>query len=368
MAVGPAGLCGGLVVNKSDPHGAFFSGRKHLGKQAGLFFLRSQFYIDGVLLLLQDNLLPYIGHQMGDLRGGFTPKGLVAIDLDDGQHSVSRGGGELLSAMGLVGPAEGVVGGGKVPAVILGPGLVWAFAHQLLQLKIAARLGKFYIVNAAEAEKISQLVIKLHFPSPVVFGKDADHIGADHIAVKELQYADSLVALLDIVAVHVFIDLDGVPDPFLHMGLTQGLPLGGKLRVLLQQRHEVPGKGVGPHAGTGADHKLQGNLEQPQIHSSVQPVSGYKVIQNGEIGIFSPGGAGPKFLLGAALGFLIIKIRHDRSPFPFPFFPGTDSHAGREIVCVPLGFPWYLCYTENKYHTPVRRKTDGRLFIFRFSK
>ena len=91
---------------------------------------------------------------MGDLRGSFAPKGLVAINLDDGQHSVSRGGGELFPAVGLVGPAEGVVGCGKVPAVVLGPGLVWAFSHQPLQLKITARFGKLHIVDAAETEKL----------------------------------------------------------------------------------------------------------------------------------------------------------------------------------------------------------------------
>ena len=88
---------------------------------------------------------------------------------------------------------------------------------------------------------------------------------------------------------------------------------------------------------------VEADLELPQVYSSIQPVPGHEIVQDGKIGIFSTGGTGAKFLLGLSLCFLIIELGHNRSPF-LPFLPANSGEAGvfKKSYTVSLGVPRYL--------------------------
>ena len=51
-------------------------------------------------------------------------------------------------------------------------------------------------------------------------------------------YLPVLDALYHIESVHILIDLNGIGNADVHMGLAQGNPLMAELRVLLHQREE----------------------------------------------------------------------------------------------------------------------------------
>ena len=95
-------------------------------------------------------------------------------------------------------------------------------------------------------------------------------MGIDAVRLKILEDADPLVPLRHIVAVQVLIGGDGVPDALLQLGLAQFFPLEGKFRLLLHQRHEVSGEGLGPPVRLGAHHKFQRHLNGTQIHRPQQ--------------------------------------------------------------------------------------------------
>ena len=81
------------------------------------------------------------------------------------------------------------------------------------------------------------------------------------------------------------------------MGFAQGLPLGGKLRVLLHQGHEIPGEGVGAGAVHRSHHQFHGHGDEAQVRAPGLPVGGDEVVQHRQVGVLPPAHAGAEFLL-----------------------------------------------------------------------
>ena len=272
MSIGPSGGLRRLVVEKGHLQGLWGRLREHLGEQVPLpgLLLGGQLHVDGLLLLLEGDLLPGPGHRPPDLLAADAPKAGVAVDLHVGQHGVPHRGGEPPAAVVLIGPAEVVVGGGEAAALLVGPGVAHPLAHQLLEPDVAARLGELDEVDPAAPVKIDQLIVQLGLPGVRPLGQDAGHMGVDAVRLKILEDADPLVPLRHIVAVQVLIGGDGVPDALLQLGLAQLFPLEGKLRLLFHQRHKVPGEGLGTPVRLGAHHKLQRHLDGTQIHRPQQ--------------------------------------------------------------------------------------------------
>ena len=309
MAVGPVGDPGVLVVEKGGPEHLQLSLGQEPGEEAGAFLLRlgrGKPDVDGLLLLLEGDLLPDLGHCALDLLGAFPQKGVIAVDVEIGQQGISGCGGEAAAALGLIGLVEVVEGGGEIPAVLLAPGLAGGLAQGLLEGGVAPRLGELQEVDAAVLVEVHELVIELDLTAAVPDGQDAGDLGADGVGVKELEHAHPLVALLHIEAVAVLPGLDGLPDALLQVGLAQPLPLAGKLRVGAHEGHEAPGEGLGPPQGLGPHHELQGDLDGAQADGAAQLLLPHEFAQDGQVGLLSSGRAGAELLLAPLEGVVII--------------------------------------------------------------
>ena len=158
-------------------------------------------------------------------------------------------------------PEHGVKGR-KVQSVVLGPAFPRGLAHQGLELGIASGAAEVHIVDLGQLIKIQKLVVDPVFQA-VVPGRDqpGDSAG-DLYRPVAFQHRHPLVALLDIEAVHELVGQNGVLDALFQVGLAEVGPLGGKLGVRLQQRHEVGRKGCVSSAGLGAHDALGRDLHQ----------------------------------------------------------------------------------------------------------
>ena len=67
----------------------------------------------------------------------------------------------------------------------------------------------------------------------------------------------------------------------LQMRTAQRLPLVGKLRAVLQHRHEVRRKGIDAPARPGSDDKAARNLHQPDALSRCRFFGRYEIIHDG---------------------------------------------------------------------------------------
>ena len=78
------------------------------------------------------------------------------------------------------------------------------------------------------------------------------------------EHADPLVALLNIIAVHIFHSMDGAADALAHVGLAQQAPLGGELRVRREHGEEAGGEGVPAQGGAGSRNEVHGDVHDSQ--------------------------------------------------------------------------------------------------------
>ena len=311
MAVGPAGDGGGFVVDKGclQLFGRGF--RQYLGEDALVLFLRRQLYRDGQLLLLEAYLLPHLGKLFFQLRPILALELPKAVDFDIGEHRVSHGGGQLTAPVGLIGLTEVIVGCGKVPALLLGPGVAGALAHQPLNGCITARLGKLQDIEPAGLVEFGEFIVQLHLLGAVSFRHDACNLSGDGYSVKEFQHTDPLVPLLHIKAVEVFIGLDRIPDALLQVGLAEAFPLEAKLTLGIQKGHKAAGKRVGPSCCPGANNQLRGDMDNAQRHTAGNAFGGEKIIQSGKVRVFSLGNTSAELPLSALQGVKIV-IGHNK--------------------------------------------------------
>ena len=160
-------------------------------------------------------------------------------------------------------PEHGIKGR-KVQSVVLGPAFPRGLAHQGLELGIASGAAEVHIVDLGQLIKIQKLVVDPVFQA-VVPGRDqpGDSAGDLYRAVI-LEHRDPLVAFLHIEPVHELVGQNGVLDALFQVGLAEVGPLGGKLGICLQQRHEVGRKGRVSSAGLGAHDALGRDLHQTQ--------------------------------------------------------------------------------------------------------
>ena len=196
-------------------------------------------------------------------RGGLAGVG-VPIHRQIHQQAVAGGQLQVMASQGNELLPEHGVKGRKVQSVVLGPAFPRGLAHQGLELGIASGAAEVHIVDLGQLIKIQKLVVDPVFQA-VVPGRDqpGDSAG-DLYRPIVFQHRHPLVALLDIEAVHELVGQNGVLDALFQVGLAEVGPLGGKLGVCLQQRHEVGRKGRVPSAGLGAHDALSRDLHQTQ--------------------------------------------------------------------------------------------------------
>ena len=102
-------------------------------------------------------------------------------------------------------------------------------------------------------------------------------------------------------------------DALFQMGVTEIRPLGRELGVVIQQGHEVGGKGRVPAAGLGSHKALGRDVHQPQrfLRHDVHPAE--DVIQHFQIRRLPPRHTGPVSPLARAKGVSVI-FYHSKTP------------------------------------------------------
>ena len=162
---------------------------------------------------------------------------------------------------------EVVKAGQEAPPLLLRPHVVGVKAQGGLELGKASEAAEIDLVDPAEPVKAQKLIVNPHRRVLGVGGDHPRHIAGDGGGVEALEDADPLVALLDVKAAHVLIAPDGVPNALLaEVSGAQVYPLGGKLRVRGQQRHEVRGEGGAPPHGFGSHDLISGNVDDSQVY------------------------------------------------------------------------------------------------------
>ena len=204
----------------------------------------------------------FVAEQFTGLPGSYVPiketiKGFKMIidgKLDDLPEDAFRN----------VGPIEDVVKKAEKMGVRnIAHGQVFD-ENQRLQLGIAARFAEVHIVDFGQPVEVQELVIDAVFQAVVALRDQPGDRARDLDRAVILEHRDPLVALLHIEPVHELKGNDGRVDALFQVGLAEVGPLGGKLGVRLQQRHEVGRKGCVPSAGLGAHDALGRDLHQTQ--------------------------------------------------------------------------------------------------------
>ena len=210
------------------------------------------------------HLVPQLFQVLPHLRrGGIVSVG-VAVHRQVHQQRIAGRQVQFFAAQGVELLAEHGVEGSKVQSVVVGPALARSFAHQRLQLGIAAQFGEVDVVHLGQLVEIQEFIINFVFQAVVALRDQTGDSARDLDGLVIFQHRDTLVAFQHIEFVQEFIGDDGHTDAFLQMRLTQVGPLGRELGVRLQQRHEVGRKGGVASAGLCAHNALGRDLHQAQ--------------------------------------------------------------------------------------------------------
>ena len=112
------------------------------------------------------------------------------------------------------------------------------------------------------------------------------------------QHADPLISFLDVEIAQILKTENGVGDAGVsQVGSAQVNPLGGKLRLEIQQRAEGCGKGRNPTGGFHAHNSLRRDFHQANIRHHIPGIFRQEVIQHSRMGVFSGHQQFPVFLL-----------------------------------------------------------------------
>ena len=197
-----------------------------------------------------------------DLRARGLRQGFQRIDLQIEQESVAAGDGQV-PPVGLIGLRKIPVGGAQALHLFLRPVLREILSHRLRQLLIAAGFGHGDPVDRAHPVELQEFVVDDPLLRLRPRRAQPDDVGQHLAGAHEAEDGDAFISLLHIKPLHVFVDLDGIPDPLLHLGLVEGDPFRAELRFLREQRHEIPGERALAPAGAGPHHHGERDLDEP---------------------------------------------------------------------------------------------------------
>ena len=128
----------------------------------------------------------------------------------------------------------------------------------------------------------------------------------DRIGPEVLHDGDALVSLLHIKAAEVFVGFDRVAEPFIDLGIIEGGPFGGKLRIVGKERHEIAGKRILPPAGSCAGKEIERHLEDAEGILGCNVFCIQEIIERGEIRTSSGELRSSFFMFADASGILVI--------------------------------------------------------------
>ena len=191
----------------------------------------------------------------------------------------------------------------------LGPWILKVLFKDPCQLLISSGRGKDDLKGLCHFVKIKIFIIK-----PALLGicpgrADPDHVRRDGDRTDKLHDGDTLVALLHVKAVHEFIDLDRIPDPFFDLRIIEPAPLCGKFCLNTHQGHEVGSKGILPPARPCADDHIHWYFSRSQADLGHTPDLADHLIQRRKVRVLPFYQPSPILALAEFFCFLIIQFQ-----------------------------------------------------------
>ena len=218
-----------------------------------------------------------------ELGGRFLHAVLVAENLQIDQQRVAGGHWRVALGLGVVRLLEAVEAGLKIKQIFRRPLLARRFAHQLIELFIAALAGEGDEIDLRIGVKAQKFLIDAVALAVLRFRQDAGDVRLDAHRIEPAHDAHALVALHDVKAVIVFQRDDGLAQAVFHNAVVEHAPLGGKLGILLEQRHEAARKRRRAPLRRRALDLIQRDLHQPKRHLRQLVEGGHKLGQHRQI-------------------------------------------------------------------------------------
>ena len=217
MGIRPAGGLRCLLVNKGNVCDIFFfRGCQKFGQDILLLF-RCRIKFDGRFFLgiFQLKFRPHFPKVFLD-RGRCLIHQLAVIEqIQIDEQCVAGSHVQLVTAKFLESVSKAVVAGAEQNPVIHAPAFISAVAKVKGKMCIGAFLAEKQVVDICGIVKIKKFVVNTAFRCILTGRNDAGHIARNADGIKIFQDTDTLVALLDIIMIHVFVCHDRITDTFL---------------------------------------------------------------------------------------------------------------------------------------------------------
>ena len=174
---------------------------------------------------------------------------------------------------------------------------------------VAALARKLNLVQGAYVPKGAKLTVQAALDGIPLTGVQTRHLGRNRRSVKEFEDADTLVALLDVKAVHELGDDDGVAVALGDLDIVEVGPFAGEFGIPGEQRHKVTRKGGLATFGNRADDHFERNVPQADVLALPAGKLGDQAVEVRKIWMLALADGATASLL-AALACLTIGLFH----------------------------------------------------------
>ena len=306
VPVVPAGVLNGPVIDERRLHPGRAEQRAEKAAAVRLGAIHDKAYGLGLHAALE--VILQAANVGGDFGGGLALGFLIAEHVQVEQKRVRHGNGRVVAVFRLILVSEVQIGAAKIHAILARPFFARRVAGFFDQFIVFARLREDNRVESAVLFEIDELEIGAVFPRAL--WQNARDLGLHEHGVEVFHDADALVALHQIVLVHVFEHGDRLAHAVGEHAFIQVDPLDGELAVRLEQRHEVGRERVGACARRRADHAVQRNLHDAQRNARERLFLRHQLVQHGKVWLFMRLQTG---VIGAQTHFprAVIDIRYD---------------------------------------------------------
>ena len=148
-----------------------------------------------------------------DHNGGWrVQKALVREVAQVREKRVAAGSVQVRAARALVERAEVLVGGGELAHGFVGPGGAKAAAEKRGQPPVGALARELDVIGWRCSPELEELAVESALRGVPLLGEQSRDLGFDGICAQIAHHGGAFVALLDVEAVHILVDLDGVAE------------------------------------------------------------------------------------------------------------------------------------------------------------
>ena len=160
----------------------------------------------------QRELGPQAPQPLDHNGGRRVQKALVREVAQVREKRVAAGCVQVRAARTLVERAEVLVGGGELAHGFIGPGGVKVTAEKRGQPPVGALARELDVVGWHCSPELEELAVESALRGVPLLWEQPRDLGLDGIGAQVAHHGGALVSLLDVEAVHVLIDLDGVAE------------------------------------------------------------------------------------------------------------------------------------------------------------